>query len=55
MAEECILTGPIALRAGVTLVVNANTALVASRDPRLYDLAPAVAALSATVAMGASR
>jgi polygalacturonase len=34
------LAGPIALRAGVTLVVDANTALVASRDPRLYDLAP---------------
>jgi polygalacturonase len=28
------------LRSGVTLVVDANTALVASRDPRLYDLAP---------------
>jgi len=34
------LTGPLALRSGVTLVVDANTALVASRDPRLYDLAP---------------
>ena len=38
--KNVFLTGPIALRAGVTLVVNANTALVASRDPRLYDLAP---------------
>ena len=38
--ENVFLTGPIALRAGVTLVVDANTALVASRDPRLYDLAP---------------
>ena len=38
--KNVFLTGPIALRAGVTLVVDANTALVASRDPRLYDLAP---------------
>jgi polygalacturonase len=38
--NKVFLTGPIALRSGVTLVVNANTALVASRDPRLYDLAP---------------
>lgn len=38
--RNVFLTGPIALRAGVTLVVDANTALVASRDPRLYDLSP---------------
>ncbi|MFY9854378.1 MAG: glycosyl hydrolase family 28 protein, partial [Terracidiphilus sp.] len=38
--KNVFLTGPINLRAGVTLVVDANTALVASRDPRLYDLAP---------------
>jgi polygalacturonase len=38
--KNVFLAGPIALRAGVTLVVDANTALVASRDPRLYDLAP---------------
>ena len=34
------LTGPLALRSGVTLVVSGNTALVASRDPRVFDLAP---------------
>ena len=34
------LTGPLTLRPGVTLVVSKNTALVASRDPRVYDLAP---------------
>lgn len=34
------LTGPLALRSGVTLVVNANTALIASRDPRVYDISP---------------
>jgi polygalacturonase len=38
--NDVFLTGPIALRAGVTLVVEANTALVASRDPRVYDLTP---------------
>jgi polygalacturonase len=38
--KNVFLTGPIALRTGVTLVVAANTGLVASRDPRLYDLSP---------------
>jgi polygalacturonase len=38
--KNVFLTGPFVLRAGVTLVVDANTALVASRDPRLYDLTP---------------
>jgi polygalacturonase len=38
--NNVFLTGPLMLRAGVTLVVSANTALVASRDPRLYDLTP---------------
>jgi polygalacturonase len=38
--NNVFLTGPITLRTGVTLVVAANTALVASRDPRLYDLSP---------------
>lgn len=39
-AKDVFLTGPLTLRAGVTLVVDKNTALVASRDPRQYDLAP---------------
>ncbi|HEX8713721.1 MAG TPA: pectinesterase family protein [Terracidiphilus sp.] len=39
-AKDVFLIGPISLRSNVTLVVAANTALVASRDPRLYDLAP---------------
>jgi polygalacturonase len=38
--RNVFLTGPITLRTGVTLVVAANTALVASRDPRVYDLSP---------------
>lgn len=38
--NNVFLSGPLSLRAGVILVVSANTALVASRDPRAYDLAP---------------
>jgi polygalacturonase len=38
--RNVFLTGPLQLRSGVTLVVDKNTALVASRDPRLYDLTP---------------
>ena len=34
------LTGPIELRAGVTLLVDAGAALFASRNPRDYDTAP---------------
>src|SRR6516164_4596637 len=36
--DNVFLTGPLTLRRGVTLLVEANTALVASRDPRIYDL-----------------
>ena len=32
------LAGPLALRSGVTLVVDTGAVLFASRDPRLYDL-----------------
>lgn len=39
-AKNVFLIGPISLRSGVTLVVAANTALVASRDPRVYDILP---------------
>ena len=39
-ASSVLLTGPLQLRAGVTLIVDANTALVASRDARLYDISP---------------
>jgi polygalacturonase len=38
--SSVFLTGPIVLRSGVTLVVDAHTSLVASRDPRVYDLSP---------------
>jgi polygalacturonase len=38
--KNVFLTGPLALRSNVTLVVDRNTALVASRDPRVYDLSP---------------
>lgn len=36
--KDVFLAGPLILRPGVTLVVDKNTALAASRDPRLYDL-----------------
>jgi polygalacturonase len=38
--QNVFLTGPFNLHAGVTLVIDKNTALVASRDARLYDLMP---------------
>src|ERR1700678_927581 len=38
--KNVFLTGPIELRSGVTLVIDAGASLVASRDPRLYDLVP---------------
>jgi len=34
------LSGPLRLKAGVTLVVDAHTALFGSRDPRDYDAEP---------------
>ncbi len=39
-AKNIFLSGPLHLKAGVTLLVGANTALFASRDPRDYDLTP---------------
>jgi len=38
--KNVFLTGPLTLRPGVTLVIDKNTALVASRDPRVYDSTP---------------
>lgn len=34
------LSGPLTMRPGVTLVVNAHTVLATARDPRLFDVAP---------------
>jgi len=39
-AKDVFLSGPLTLRSGVTLVVETHTALVGSRDPRVYDLTP---------------
>jgi polygalacturonase len=39
-AKNVFLIGPIHLRSNVTLVVAANTALVASRNPRVFDITP---------------
>ena len=38
--NNIFLAGPIQLKPGVTLVVEANAALFASRNPRDYDVAP---------------
>ncbi|MFP5230070.1 MAG: pectinesterase family protein [Acidobacteriota bacterium] len=38
--RNVFLTGPLQLKSGVTLVVDANTILAASRDPRVFDIAP---------------
>ncbi len=38
--KNVFLTGPLVLRSNVTLVVDKNTALVASRDPQLYAPVP---------------
>lgn len=38
--NNIFLTGPLQLRSGVVLVVAAHTLLAASRDPRVYDIAP---------------
>jgi polygalacturonase len=41
-AFHAFLSGPLELRAGVTLLVDAQTILYGSRDPRLYDVSPGV-------------
>ena len=38
--KQTFLTGPLMLRSGVKLVVDAHTSLAASVDPRLYDITP---------------
>jgi polygalacturonase len=38
--KRVFLSGPLELRSGVTLVIDANTVLAASTNPRLYDLTP---------------
>jgi polygalacturonase len=40
LAGNVFLTGPLQLRPGITLLVDKDTVLYASRDPRLYDLTP---------------
>lgn len=38
--DAVFLTGPLRLKSGVTLVVDAKTVLAASRDPRVFDITP---------------
>ena len=39
-AHDAFLSGPLELRAGVTLLIDANTTLFASMNPRDYDVSP---------------
>jgi len=39
-AKYVFIAGPLTMRPGVTLVVDAHTVLAAARDPRLYDVEP---------------
>ena len=47
-ARNVFLIGPINLRSNVTLFVAAKTALVASRNPRVFDVAPGSCGILAT-------
>jgi polygalacturonase len=38
--KQIFLSGPLSLRSGVTLVIDANASLSASANPRLYDITP---------------
>jgi polygalacturonase len=38
--KQVFLSGPLTLRSGVTLLVDANTVLAASSNPRIYDVTP---------------
>ena len=38
--KQVFLSGPLTLRSGVTLVIDADTSLAASANPRLYDITP---------------
>ena len=39
-SKQIFLSGPLVLRSGVTLLIDANTSLATSADPRLYDITP---------------
>lgn len=39
-AKRVFVSGPLMLRSGITLVVDANTVLAASTNPRVYDITP---------------
>jgi len=39
-SKQTFLAGPLTLRSGVTLVIDADTSLAASINPRLYDITP---------------
>ena len=39
-ANNAFVSGPLELRPGIALVIGMNAVLFASRDPRIYDVAP---------------
>jgi|HubBroStandDraft_4_1064222.scaffolds.fasta_scaffold563779_2 polygalacturonase len=47
---QTFLSGPLTLRSGVTLLIDANTSLAASVNPRLYDISPGSARFLANMA-----
>jgi len=52
-ADNAFLSGPIQLKRGVTLLIDASTTLFASRNPRDYDVDPgSCGILTATTARG---
>jgi polygalacturonase len=50
--QDAFLTGPLELKAGITLLVDAGATLFASRDPRLYDIEPGRCGTVDTVGKG---
>jgi polygalacturonase len=50
--HSVFLTGPLTLKSGVTLVVDANTVLAASRNPRLFDITPGSCGIVSTKGHG---
>lgn len=51
-ARNAFVSGPLTLKSGVTLVINGGATLYASRNPRLYDRAPASCGVIAVKANG---
>ena len=54
--HNALLSGPLDLRKGVSLVVDAGVTLFASRDPRAFDITPDITpGVCGTVSKGGAR